>query len=72
MYDFILQKFEFKHLINDTTIDLLIFKKFCKYWEYKMKYNPIVNFSNVTSNRVVAIGYNQVFSLMLSVRKYDK
>ena len=37
-----------------------------------MKYNPIVNFSNVTSNRVVAIGYSQVFSLMLSIRKYDK
>ena len=28
MYDFILQKFEFKHLINDTTIDLWYLKIF--------------------------------------------
>ena len=66
-------------MIDNIVIYFLFFYKFCKQedngYKKKKKCYPIVNFFKFTSNKnilngVVTIGYNQVFSQILSLNLY--
>ena len=62
---------KFKDLIDDKTIDFLFSWNFASIEDIRKKYNPIVNFSQFTSNknilsRVIVLVYNQVCCQILS------
>ena len=66
MHNFRLQKFKFKHVIDDIVIDFLCLKNFASMKDVRRKYNPMIDSSKFTYNEEILWSCRQTLSLFFT------